>query len=282
MQIVSGFLAAVGFVGTMFGIVNWYSSYGGTAKRRNSIFLTIIAAIIFLTFLFGYLLPASGNNSSVAQNNSASTSQNNTTPSNGITPTTVITPTPTNSPTPTATPSPTKPLFPQPGDVLFTAKFDGSQAWVGDSSWHVYGNALHTSGAGTILVPYKVQPRTAGTPNFMVKFQATQEGDGSFGVGIRVNDDGSGGYIIGPTGYDINQQHWIRIKGTNPWKETPFDPGRTSHTYETTVINDHITVNVDGAILLQADDGTYPSGENITLYSENVTFYVTSLQIIQE
>ena len=50
MQFVSAFLAAVGFVGTILGIASWYSSYAGTAERRNSILFTIIAAIICFTF----------------------------------------------------------------------------------------------------------------------------------------------------------------------------------------------------------------------------------------
>src|ERR1700694_5729369 len=106
MQTVSAFLAAVGFVGTVFGIVNWYFSYAGSAKRRNSILFTIIAAIVFSTFLFGYLSSAFGNNGSVTQNGSISTSQKSSTPKVGITPTTEATPTPTEIPTPTPTPKP--------------------------------------------------------------------------------------------------------------------------------------------------------------------------------
>src|SRR5438552_14363833 len=113
MQTVGAFLAAVAFVGTVFGIVNWYFSYAGSAKRRNSILFTLIAAIVFSTFLFGYLTSEVGNNASVTQNGSISTSQKSSTPTVGITPTTEATltetptPIPTNTPIPTPSPTPT-------------------------------------------------------------------------------------------------------------------------------------------------------------------------------
>lgn len=281
------FTVILGVISAITGIHSYIEKhkYPFVSKRPERTLAVVIGIVCLISLLFTCISASlsiasgpTGNRGVGTQNITTSAPLNTIT----ITPTTGTTPTPTDTPIPTVTPSPTKPPTPKSGDTLFTAKFDGSQAWVGDSSWHVYGNALHTSGAGTILVPYKVQVGQSGTPDFTIRFQATQQGDGAFGVGIRVGDDGSSGYMIGPTGYDINQHHWIQLQGTQPWQQTNFDPGRTSHIYEVTIIGDHITVKVDGALLLETHDGTYPTGESIKLYSQNVAFFITSLVIIQE
>src|SRR5690242_806866 len=111
MQFVSAFLAAVGLVGTVLGIVSWYSSYAGTTRRRNSVLFTIIAAIIFFTCLFGYLSNTYVKNSSAPSNGNNNPPQSYTTPTFGIAKnspvaTTVPSPTPTSVPTATPTPFP--------------------------------------------------------------------------------------------------------------------------------------------------------------------------------
>src|SRR5438552_59979 len=158
MQFVSAFLAAVGFIGTVFGIASWYSSYAGTAQRRNSILFTIIAGIIFFTFLFGYLFSIFGNNSSSTQNVSTSGLQSHTTPKLGITPTTKNIPTATTVPNPTPTPSPTPTPLPQPGTVLYRADWSsGLNGWAGGDDWKTSSGLLLNDGTQSnsiILAPY--------------------------------------------------------------------------------------------------------------------------------
>src|SRR6266566_4060638 len=133
MQLVSAFLAAVGLVGTVLGIVSWYSSYAGTAQRRDSILFTMIAGIIFFTFLFGYLFSVFGNNSSSTQNVSTNVHQSHITPTLGKTPTTKTIPTPTP--------------FPQSGTVLYKADWSsGMNGWAGGDDWKTSSGLLLNDG----------------------------------------------------------------------------------------------------------------------------------------
>lgn len=205
MQIVSGFLAAVALVGTVFGIVNWYFSYRGTIKRRDSIALTIIAAIIFFTFLFGYLSSLSGTNSSITRNNIASTSLQNTTAPIHVTPTITIvptlTPTPTFTPTPrpTITPTPLPYTVSQTGDVC-QPQFNKFQA----SGWVAENNSFVFSGSGTNAV---ISPCTITTPNYSVEATIMRLSQNSNrGVGVISHSDvgGQHGYAAGAGCRDIS------------------------------------------------------------------------------
>ena len=287
----SDFLIAFSVVvGITSGLVSLYlfvdSRQHPAFRKPGFAFGILTLSMVFIALIVVLIPSIVANIGSNTQNKIASTSQNHTTPTEGLTPTPTLIPTPTLTPTdtpipsPTATPIPTQLPEPKPGDILFTAKFDGSQSWLGDSSWRIYGNALHCSGQGTVHVPFVVPTVQGQATNYTVRFRATAENDGNFGVDVRIADDGSGGYKIGPSGSDMSELYHISISTGSNVYSTLFDPGLSPHTYEVTVANDSITVKVDGLPVLHATDGTYPAGGNINLYSY-IPLYITSFVVVQ-
>ena len=177
MQLINAFLAAVGFVGTVFGIFHWYfsSQREGANRRRNAILLTLIASVVCVTFLFEYLSPALANMGSSAQQHSKTAAQQTSTPSqssggspllssspnttlSGGTATAAVTASPSQTPSSTTVAS---------GTVLYSANWSAGMAgWTGGTEWKASQNMLLSDGSNCcggpesiVLAPYQLWQR---------------------------------------------------------------------------------------------------------------------------
>src|SRR6266567_2479738 len=298
MQLVSAFLAAVGLVGTVLGIVSWYSSYAGTAQRRDSILFTIIAGIIFFTFLFGYLFSVFGNNSSSTQNVSTNVHQSHITPTLGKTPTTKTIPTPTTAPTPTPTPfpTPTPTPFPQSGTVLYKADWSsGMNGWAGGDDWKTSSGLLLNDGTQSnsiILAPYN--PGNSNIADYAVEtvIQFVRHSDegalgglDSFGVIVR-SPDGQKGYefsACASAGFFSCGSNSVEIfisNGSQNIAENPYVPQKGStHTFRMEVKGNKIKVLIDSRLFLQATDNTFLSGGQVGLFSNRSQITIRSFTV---
>ena len=285
MTLINAFLAAVGLVGTIFGIINWYFSYRGTIQRRNSILITIIAAIVFLTFLFAIISPAL-ENSSDAHKEVIPPLKVNTSPIVGSSPTSPSTATSTSS---LSTPSPT----PTPTSALPCIVNVGT--WTnGSPDWKTLNNALLNDGTNDNVGngPSITAPCQLGhTTNYAVEtsIQVTTVGrDPCFGMSVRGNptsgrwqgykvgvgscaccDSFSGGVFIGIPDY--------------PASYTPlatFNPDTKVHTYRVEARDNTIKFFIDGAFIFNVTDNNYLTGSEVGLWCENVQLEVTSFKVV--
>jgi 3-keto-disaccharide hydrolase len=285
--------------------VSWYFSYAGSTKQRNSILFTIIAAIVFFTFLFGYLSSVFGNNSSVTENGSKNASQNTITPTVGITATTIGSkPTPTNTPIPTPTlppsptpsPTPPQPSPPKPGTVLYQADWSGGMnGWNGSDDWQPSNGTLTNNGqkGGSIsLAPYSPGDHNIANYAIEAQIQFLRYSDaGNLGgldsFGIIARSDGQNGYTFaycasaGIASCGSNSHEMFISNGNQNIAEYAVDqPDTNWHTYRMEVNGNNIKVFIDGRLFLKGTDTTYSLGGQVGLFSNRSQIIAQSFKVI--
>ena len=294
MQLVSAFLAAVGLVGTIFGVSNWYFSNQSTIKRRNSILITIIASVVCITFLFEYLSPVSALNSQTHGIDTVSARTTPTSPqSSGTVPVFSYPPTTTPSGTSTSTLTPSSTPV-KPGTVLYTANWStGMDGWSGGTEWKASQNMLLSDGSNCcggpesiVVAPY--QPGNIADYQVQARIQFIQAdtlcNGYSFGVMLRMDasENGYEGAVNLANGAcTLNQaKATVRVNNTTELGHKPFIPGTGWHVYTVQVQGDQITMFIDGVQMLAAIDNTHLTGGQVGLEDFNVQMNISSFQVI--
>ena len=302
MQLVSAFLAAVGFVGTIFGICHWYfsSQSKSTRWRTNSILFTIIASVVCITFLFEYLSPLLTNTGSDNQQHGTSSVAAKTTPTSPLSSSTgpVFTYPPTTTPsgsasTPTITSSPS--LTPvTPGTVLYSADWStGMSGWTGGTEWKAGQNMLLSDGSNCcggpesiVLAPYQLGNVTDYKVQARIQFiRANTVCNGySFGVMFRMDasENGYEGAVNLANGVcALNQaKATLRVNNYTELGHKPFIPGTGWHIYTVEVRGNQITSIIDGSQILIAIDNTHLTGGQVGIEDFNVQMNISSFQVI--
>ena len=235
--------------------------------------------------------------------NGSPSTNTSTTPTNNTVPTTAPTATPTDTPTdtpttdPNVTPTPTTVPTVQttPGTVLYTADWSsGMNGWAGSADWKTLNGALLNDGSNgnvtagpTIVPPYQLE----GINDYAIeaKIQVVSFGNYNprFGLAIRgatVNGNWQG-YETGIGSLDASNYNSTcnsRIYTTDfnsPITNTPFDPGKSVHTYRFEAKGNTLRFYIDGGSVLQATDNQFLSGAQAGLWSYNAQLSVTSFKI---
>lgn len=259
-------------------------------RQRFSWGLTIGTLLLTLVFFLASILSLQGNSPG-----------NNPTPISGSTQkaTGVIpgqeTATPSTTPASTLLSSPTS--APKPGDVLCQA--DAARGWNGwgaSGEWQISSNGeLINTGTGLGGPPTIVAPCQLGVNDYSVEanIQAVHwqfDLITQFAIVVRggVSSDGypqgySVGMIINGNGY--TPEHAAAIsKSPGDFMQTlkyaPYNLDNMPHDYLVKVEGNMITFSIDGTTLLTVPDNTFPSGEQVGLWSEDTELTISSIKII--
>lgn len=299
MQFVTALLAATGFVGTILGIHSWYTSYRRTSKEKYSIIAIIIAAIVFLTFLFASLVPASAGKptgTTISPTSTRQVSGNSHQELNSLpppapafppidTPTLTHTSTPTDTPTPTPIPTPIVASI-KPGTVLYTSDWssgmDGWSAGNGSKWTTVSGMLVHgrSSSSDSVYAPVQLS-----TPNYAVvtRIQAVNLSISSnFSILVR-SDTNNNGYWIEVDNYPRPEVSIHPSGNLNAIiQQVPYSIDNAWHTYRVEVKGEQIRVFLDDKKLLDATDTQFltPGVVGLNAGSVDTQLNVSSFEVI--
>ena len=183
---------------------------------------------------------------------------------------------PTNTPVPTSTPTPTNTPTPGPGTVLFgEAESEVLSIWTSESSsWKYFDGQLLHDGTETSAI---IAPFVPTAANYAVEAQiqlvrAPESGCG-FGIFARAEDesvDFFSGYVEGYLAELSCDQAVIR-SSYEELKATSSTVDDAWHIYRIEVQGNHITLSVDGILLLETRDNRYISSGQVGLWCNRGT-----------
>jgi hypothetical protein len=175
-----------------------------------------------------------------------------------------------------AAPSPT------PAETLFygvpeTAGFD---TWTAASGWTV--NAGQLVSDGSTFQGYVQPPQTVDRDDYAVEaeIKITEEPDCAANFGIVVRGSESGFYAGGV--------EWVCGSGPSArlWAldrllaHQDRQTDQEWHTYRLEVDGDHITYSLDGTVVLEATDPSFPSGGQVAIWSNGVKVDVRAFRVL--
>jgi len=234
----------------------------------------------------------------------SSTGNTSTTPTNSTVPTTAPTATPTTIPTdtpttdPNVTPTPTSVPTVQttPGAVLYTSNWaSGMNGWAGSADWKVLNGVLLNDGSNnnstngpTVVPPFQLEGINDYAIETKVQVVSYQGNYPHFGLAIRgatVNSNWQGyqtgiGYLDAANNGATCNTRIYTTDFNSPLTNTPFDPGKGTHTYRFEAKGNTLRFYIDGGSVLQATDNQFLSGAQAGLWCYNAQLSVISFKII--
>jgi hypothetical protein len=175
-----------------------------------------------------------------------------------------------------AAPSPT------PAETLLygVPQTEGFDAWPATPGWSVSNGDLISDGSP--FQGYAQPTRTVDRDNYAVEaeIRIVEAPACAANFGIVARGSESGFYAGG--------DEWICGNGSSDriWaldrllaqKDRPIDLGW--HTYRLDVNGSHITFSIDGTVVLEATDSTYPAGGQVAIWSNGVKLDVRAFRIL--
>ena len=212
------------------------------------------------------------------------------------TPTTIPTDTPTTDPNVTPTPTSVPTVQTTPGAVLYTSDWSsGMNGWAGSADWKVLNGVLLNDGTNgnvtagpTVVPPYQLEGINDYAIETKIQVVSYQGNSPRFGLAMRgttVNGNWQG-YETGIGNLDASNYGSTcntRIYTTDfnsPLTNTPFDPGKGTHTYRFEAKGNTLKFYIDGGSVLQATDNQFLSGAQAGLWCYNAQLSVISFRVI--
>lgn len=228
------------------------------------------------------LTPTSNTATNVALATSTSTTEATTPGSGGAS-----SPTVNSSPTVAAT----------PGTVLYTADWSGGlNGWAGSPDWKVLNGALlndgtagNTAAGPTIVPPYQLGNIADYAMETTIQVVSYQNGySPQFGLALRgsIVSNNWQGYLTSIANLDANNYGGVCYvlitteDNGNQLTKTPFDPGKSTHTYRFEAKGNKLRFFIDGGNVLEVTDNRYLMGSQLGLWSYHAQLSVTNFKII--
>jgi hypothetical protein len=174
--------------------------------------------------------------------------------------------------------------------IIYQADWSkGLDGWNGTADWQARNgqlvndgtNAIHNLSSPTILVPFDLSSIANYAVEARIQVSQTVNAPG-FGFFVRYNNNGQG-YIVGAGSPDGGPTSVFEVTAASDWhaplQKVNFTPGKNWHTYRIEVSQDHITVFIDGGLLLDVTNASYASGEFVGLWDSNAQLAVSSFVI---
>jgi hypothetical protein len=190
-----------------------------------------------------------------------------------------ITPNPSTNQTATPTPH-----------TLYQADWSsGLNGWVGSADWKALDGHLTNTGTKnihnlsmpTIQVPFDLSAIPDYTIEARIQVAQTVNAAG-FGFFVRYDNNGHG-YIVGAGSPKAGPTSVFEITLADSWhtplQQIDFTPGTAWHNYRIEVRQNHIMVFIDGGVVMDVTDATYPSGAFVGLWDSNAQLSISSFVI---
>lgn len=162
---------------------------------------------------------------------------------------------------------------------------DNWKGWALNANWNALDGKL-LSGANGQPDQWVRAPYQLGNMSDYVVEAEIQVVSGCWTFGIIVRSAQQGNYAVGiycqPGGPYAVIWAWNGSPGNysyNILKYSTFDPGTSTHLFETEVSGNDIRLLIDGSLEVEANDNQFTSGGEVGIWSNNEQIAVTSFKI---
>lgn len=97
----------------------------------------------------------------------------------------------------------------------------------------------------------------------------------NFGIAIRGSDTG---YYAAGIEWDCDAEV-VLWAGQDRLESSPISLDSSSHTLRIEAVGDRIAVSIDGQLMIETTDSTYPTGEELGIWTNGVPLSVTTFRI---
>jgi hypothetical protein len=175
-----------------------------------------------------------------------------------------------------ATPSPAGGT-PGPSVIYSTGETGDFSAWTVSEGWSAE-LGLHATGDGD--GGWAIPPVTVTeTQDYAVEIDfvllESHECPRNFGVAIRGSE---AGYYAAGIDWDCDQMA-VLWAGQNRLESHSLSLDQSLHVLRIEAIGDRITYSIDGRVLIEATDATYPTGGEIGIWANGVAISITAFRI---